>query len=174
MTGVQRDRSLLRRLASGDVAALEQIYDAHADRLYRIALHVTRNRSDAEDVVQGVMVKLASMGPDLLVVRQPAGYLARMARLRALDVVAGRKESIDASTPEPAEAPPRDAELSVLERHLEALRPDQREALRLRAAEGMSFREIGQATGVSTFTAASRYRLAVARLRRALSGARTS
>jgi DNA-directed RNA polymerase specialized sigma24 family protein len=37
----------------------------------------------------------------------------------------------------------------------------------LRAWAGLSFREIGRALGVSTFTAASRWRLALARLRRA-------
>lgn len=47
-----------------------------------------------------------------------------------------------------------------------------REAVLLHVVEGFSFREIGRQTGVSLFTAASRYRLAVRRLRVALAGRR--
>ena len=42
----------------------------------------------------------------------------------------------------------------------------QRIAVYLHCFAGLSFREVGKATGVPTFTAASRYRLAVRKLRR--------
>ena len=47
----------------------------------------------------------------------------------------------------------------------------QREAVYLHHFAGLAFREIGRVTGVPTFTAASRYRLGIARLRRALGAA---
>ncbi len=43
----------------------------------------------------------------------------------------------------------------------------QREVIVLHLVEGFSFLEIGRLTGVSMFTAAGRYRLAINRLRRA-------
>ena len=51
-------------------------------------------------------------------------------------------------------------------RMINQLPPAQREAIYLRHFAGCSFAEIGRATGVPTFTAASRYRLGLQRLRR--------
>jgi DNA-directed RNA polymerase specialized sigma24 family protein len=51
-------------------------------------------------------------------------------------------------------------------RHLLALAPEQRESIFLHLFAGCSFAEVGRATGVPTFTAASRYRRGMARLRR--------
>jgi RNA polymerase sigma-70 factor (ECF subfamily) len=53
-------------------------------------------------------------------------------------------------------------------RALDGLVEAQREAIVLHLIEGFSFREIGHATGVSLFTAAARYRLGLARLRKNL------
>ncbi len=53
-------------------------------------------------------------------------------------------------------------------RALDDLPAEQREVVVLHLVEGFSFREIGRLTGVSLFTAAGRYRLAVARLRKSL------
>jgi len=53
-------------------------------------------------------------------------------------------------------------------RALDELPEEQREVVVLHALEGFSFREIGRLTGVSLFTAAGRYRLAVGRLQRLL------
>jgi DNA-directed RNA polymerase specialized sigma24 family protein len=58
------------------------------------------------------------------------------------------------------------AEIARLEERLAELAAEQREAVYLHLYQGLTFREVGVATGVSTHTAASRYRLALARLRR--------
>ena len=49
---------------------------------------------------------------------------------------------------------------------LKDLPPPQREALYLRHFAGLTFAQIGRVAGVPTFTAASRYRLGIRRLRR--------
>src|SRR6516162_9397465 len=41
-----------------DLAAMEQLYLAHAPRLKSIAFHILRNRQDAEDTVQETFLKL--------------------------------------------------------------------------------------------------------------------
>lgn len=60
-----------------------------------------------------------------------------------------------------------------LDRALDALPAPQRQVIVLHLVEGFSFREIGRLTGVSLFTAAARYRLALYRLRSLLGGSRT-
>lgn len=161
----RRDRHRFHRLASGDATALAEIYDAHAGRLYRLALWITRSKMDAEDVVQDVMVKVASMGPELYGIRAPAPYLLQMARSRSLDCLArGQRQEPLEEAPEP-EAPVAAPGDAAVVRALEMIAPDQREAVYLHVREGLTFREIGKTTGVSTFTAASRYRLGIQKLR---------
>ena len=181
---VRRDRQRLKRLALGEVAAHEELYDIHAKRLFGLALWLTRRSEDAEEVVQTVMVKLAGRGQELLSIRMPAAYLVSMARREALDIVTRRgshreepwDESLfeesgshrDGASPLDAlQALPREDAIAV-ETALSALPPEQREVVYLHVYEGWSFREIGEAIAVPTFTAASRYRLALERLREQL------
>ena len=165
------DRKRLRRLAAGDRSAVAEIYDAHAARIFAHALWLTRRRHEAEDVVQSVMLKLMGMGPDLLAIRRPAAYLVRMARREALDLIARRGEGRDTPIEEAlfvadGSDPARSAEASQAGRLIDLLDPAQREVVHLRLFEGFTFREIGEITGVSIFTAASRYRIAIERMKK--------
>jgi len=166
----RRDRELFGLLANGDSGALGEIYDRHASALFRHAFALTRHSADAEDLVQAAFVKLATTGAPLLGVRMPASYLHRMLRAAWIDLArhraAGREEAIDDDLAEPMSA---DAEGAIdVRRALARLPESQREVIVLHLFNGFSFREIGHITGVSTFTAGSRYRLAVGRLRQIL------
>lgn len=46
------EANLLARLRAGDSQAFRELFEAHADRLYRLALSLVRDPSRAEDVVQ--------------------------------------------------------------------------------------------------------------------------
>ena len=160
----------MRDLASGSRDALADLYDAHAASLFRHAMALTRRTADAEDLVATVFLKLATTGAELLGVRSPAAYLHRMVSTTWLDAqrraaVADRHApAAAADTPMPGV--PGDS-IDVT-RALDALPAAQRQAVVLHVVEGFSFREVGRATGVSLFTAAARYRLAIARLRQIL------
>ncbi len=169
----RQDRELLRQLAEGRQGALAELYDLHAASLFRHAIALSRNRTDAEDLVHNVFVKLAGLGPELLGVRAPAGYLHRMLHTTWIDGrrrvhVAGRIAT--GPLPEAPHVPAHDTAMDVI-RALDGLPEEQRQAVVLHAVEGFSFREIGRMTGVSLFTAAARYRLAVAKMRTALKAA---
>jgi RNA polymerase sigma-70 factor (ECF subfamily) len=167
----RRDRKRLVRLARGDASALEELYDRHAERLFGLALWLTRSRDDAEDIVQTVMVKLAGAGEKLLEVRRPAAYLVAMARSEALDRLEWRRTRgedplhealfVEPAGPEGADR----AEALAVRDAVASLPADQGEVVYLHVFEGWSFREIGESLDVSTFTAASRYRLALEKLR---------
>ena len=166
----RRDRDLLAGLACGRGEALAELYDRHAASLFRHGLALTRRRPDAEDLVQTVFVKLSSMGAELLGVRQPASYLHRMLHTTWMDarrrVVTGERVVAQVMA-EGSWAPAFEASID-LARALDELPEEQREVVVLHAVEGFSFREVGRLTGVSLFTAAGRYRLAVGRLRKLL------
>lgn len=168
--GSADDRRLLRRIAWGDVQALTALYDRYADALFGHALWRTGRRQDAEDLVHDLFVKLAERGAALALVREPRAYLHRMLRN---DAVARRKgappstveldEGIMVTT---GESPARAAEASRLLLRLTRLPDEQRVVVALHLLEGWSFREIANAEHVPLFTIASRYRLALQRLRR--------
>jgi len=168
-----RDRVLLERLAAGERGALAELYDIHADRLFGHALAVTQSRADAEDLVQTMFVKIAALGTAANGIRHPARYMHRAIRSAAIDLIRRRATRRDAAAALAADIAPSGGtalEIDPLDvsRALTRLPAEQREVVVLHLVEGLSFREIGRATGVATFTAASRYRLALARMRRTL------
>ena len=165
-------------LAGGDSAALEAIWDLSSRRLYGLALWRTGREEDARDVVQEVFVRLASRRSDLRAVEAPHLWLLAMAHNAAVDAVRRssrrRAEPLEsaAHVAAPGPDPESAAAASTTSRALAQLPPSQREAVLLHHVAGCSFREISAITGVPAFTAASRCRLALARLRRLMGGSR--
>lgn len=157
-----------RRLVEGDLEALEELYDLEADGLFALALWVTGSRDDAADAVQKVFVKLAGRRRSLGRVRRPRAYLMAMARSAAVDGIRSFRDDepaddhlLEAPSDDPAAA----ADAGTASRHLRRLPVHQREAVYLRYFAELSFAEIGRVTGVSLFTAASRCRLGLQKLR---------
>jgi len=167
---VSETEAAFRRLAAGELEALEELYDLEADGLFALALWVTGSREDAADAVQEVFVKLAAGRGSLSRVRRPRAYLFAMARSAAVDRVrSGRAGDAELPDDELLEAPVGDpdgsADARSASRHLRRLPRRQREAVYLRYFAELSFAEIGRVTGVSLFTAASRCRLGLRKLR---------
>jgi RNA polymerase sigma factor (sigma-70 family) len=51
------EASLLATARSGETAALDALYRAHAEKLFRTVHRITRNREDAEDAVQDSLLR---------------------------------------------------------------------------------------------------------------------
>ncbi|MDM4764114.1 sigma factor [Galbitalea sp. SE-J8] len=64
--------------------------------LLRLAVLMTGNRHDAEDVVQGVLIAAASAWP----VAQPVAYLKRAVANRSIDVIRKRRDVLTDAPPE--------------------------------------------------------------------------
>ncbi len=167
-------RPAFAALAGGDVDALEAIYDAAARRMHAVALWRTGSASDAEDVVQDAFVRLAQGRADLQEVEDPLAYLLVITHRLAVDRHRARRRRPESALDEAYVLPARDAapgdaaDAAALSRALAALPAAQREAVGLHVVYGMTHREVARATGVPLFTAASRVRLGLARLRRLL------
>lgn len=52
------DVELMRRVASGDESAIEELYDRFGSLVYRMSLQAMPTRADAEDAVQEIFVRL--------------------------------------------------------------------------------------------------------------------
>lgn len=53
-----QDRQLIRRLQAGDEAAVQQLAERYSGRIFQLALRYMRNREDAEEVTQDVLMKV--------------------------------------------------------------------------------------------------------------------
>jgi RNA polymerase sigma-70 factor (ECF subfamily) len=158
-----------RDLARGRAEALDTIWDLCARDLYGLALWRTGSRTDAEDAVQDVFLRLARVPRSLSGARRPRAYLLAMAHRAAVDQLRRRRERpLDPDLPlmGPVVDPARAADAERASRLARELPPKQRAAVFLKVFAGLTFEDIGRVTGVPTFTAASRYRLAIRRLRR--------
>ncbi len=163
-------------LSAGDPDALEALYDAAADRIYGLALWRTGSAEDASDVVQEVFLRIVEARSRLGSVKEPFPWLLGLAHHVAIDVA--RRSKRRATVPldgvpflaaaERDHASPIDA--ARVSRLLARLPAAQRDAIYLRHFEECTFARIGRITGVPAFTAASRYRLGIGKLRRLLEG----
>lgn len=171
------DRSLLRRMADGDQAALAALYDRYGAPAFGIAVKICNNRALAEDVVQeaflSVWQRAGRFDPDR---GTAAAYLFAAVHNKAVDVVrheeSMRRRGGDAGD-FPAET---DAEtvveaawLGVRRQEVRAavarLSPAQREALELAYFEGLTYSEVAGKLGIPLGTAKTRLRDGMIRLR---------
>lgn len=164
-----------RTEAESDEAFLEALYDAHALAVYCCALALTGSPEDAEDATQEVFVRLARDVRRLRKVRNTRAYLLSAARNAAYSLLRSRRrrgrlqDAVTLETPvEEADPGPGAIEAICLRQAFALLPEEQRQVVALKVLQGMTFPEIARATGVSSNTAASRYRYAIERLRRAL------
>ena len=136
---------------------------------------VVRSRQDAEDAVQEVFLGILKSRRRLQDVQDLTAYLFTALRCAAGRIAAQRARgptlSPSAIDVAPAVTAPRDRSSPYgerLERALLALPAEQREVIVLKIDGELTFAQIAEVIGVSTNTAASRYRYALEKLRKAL------
>jgi RNA polymerase sigma-70 factor, ECF subfamily len=166
---------LIAGLVAGDERAYCELYDRFSARLLRTAIGVVRSRQDAEDAVQEVFLGVLKSRRRLQDVQDLTAYLFAALRRAAGRIAAQRARgptlSASAIDIAPAVATPRDRSSPYgerLERALLALPAEQREVIVLKVDGELTFAQIAEVIGVSMNTAASRYRYALERLRKAL------
>ncbi len=157
----------LQELSEGQRDAIERVWALIADDLYGLALWRTGSTADAEDAVQEVFLRLSNRPAKLARVRNPRSYLLRMTHNAAVDAARRRESQMPDNPPTLVAIENIDARIDGRKASdlLIELPVPQREVVFLRHFVGLTFREIAAVSRVSVFTAASRHRLAVRRLR---------
>jgi RNA polymerase sigma-70 factor (ECF subfamily) len=179
------DAELLRRMAAGDEAALGALYDRWSPLVHSVIMRVVNDADDAEELVEETFWQAWRQAGRYDASRGAiSGWLVVMARSRALDRVrlrgwqrAGANASMDgASAPEPVievggplDAAELDETRRLVRAALERLPAEQRETVEMAYFRGMSQTEIAAATGQPLGTVKTRARLALQKLREALS-----
>lgn len=165
-------RALAESLARGDEQALRELYEELAPDLYAYLLGRLRDVEAAREVLQDIFVRVVRHRRHIARARSVRSYVFAMA---ANEVRRNRRRARRRRSAEEvfSERPSRAAtEGGDVWDALTALPPEQAEAIHLHLRAGMTFAEVGAATGVSANTAASRYRYGIERLRRILGGPR--
>lgn len=181
------DRALVRRMAAGDEAALGELHDRYAPLLHSVVLRILGDAQDAEEVLEEAFWQAWRQAGRYQEGRGGIStWLVMMARSRAVDRVrsrrrfreerwdelAGPAESAigDGTAPvSPLDSAHDDEVRRVVARAVAGLPPEQRRTVELAYFRGMSQTEIAQATGVPLGTVKTRARLALQKLREALS-----
>jgi RNA polymerase sigma-70 factor (ECF subfamily) len=163
-------REVFEGVAAGRREALARLYDLASKRMFGLALWRTGNAEDAGEVVQEAFVRVAEQRDRLATVRDPRWWLLEITHRIAIDVTRRRRPTEPLEDHPYLSAPAGDPGSPVDARRVSALvarlSPKQREVVYLHHYAGMSHSEIGRSLGIPTFTAASRYRLGLATLRR--------
>ena len=184
------DRTLLGRAQAGDMPAFEELVGRHEDKVYGLALRMTRSEADAAEITQDTFL---SAYQHLSEFRGEAAFgswvhriaannaLMRLRRQRVLDMV-----SEDLAGPEftdrgsLAEVPETDwsrrADDKILDEELgraiqeaaDALPEGYREVFLLKDVEGLSYEEISEMVGISIPAVKSRLHRARLALREAI------
>ncbi len=166
--------TLSEALAAGDPEAFAAVYDRFAARLFAVATTMTGSATEAEDIVHDLFVDLATHRQRFARVTDLDAYLftvlrhavSRQWRRRSIHRKAVERMQRDHSRKATYtdQSPPDEA----LAAALAALPASQREVLSLKIDGGLTFAEIAGVTNTRPNTAASRYRYALAQLRRLL------
>ncbi len=169
--------AMLIRVARGDQAAFEAVYDRMAGPVYGLIRRVLRDPAQSEEVTQEVLLEVWRTAARFDAKRGSAGsWMLTIAHRRAVDRVrsetaAAAREPRAAAVPDPA---PADEVAETVEASLEAERVRrcldgltdlQREAVTLAFYKGYSYPQVAELLGVALGTIKTRIRDGLIRMR---------
>jgi RNA polymerase sigma-70 factor (ECF subfamily) len=169
---VEQDTELVKRCLAADAAAWEALLQTHTRKIYNLCYRFTGRPAESEDLTQEVFIKVFQTLRTFDAAQGAFGtWLSRVARNHLVDHYRRTKKdrvtsSLDdelatiEAKPGPAGEPVAQVESrerrELLQRGLEKLSPDLREAVVLRDLQDLDYDEIAQVLGVPVGTVKSR------------------
>jgi len=164
-------RDTLTQAAEGNLGAFEQVYNAASGFVYTIALRITNNKSDAEEVTQDVFMQIFKNLKNFKFESSFKTWIYRIAvntainkykrtsqerRRLTYEDISDIQGNID-RTAEFINAESAQVKAATL---LSLLNPEQRACILLREMEGLSYKEIAGALKININTVRSRLKRA--------------
>jgi RNA polymerase sigma-70 factor, ECF subfamily len=176
-------QSLVRRMAAADDAAMAALYDGTSGVLYALALRITGNAADAEEVLHDVYCRAwrkaatydesrgSVMSWLVLMTRSTAIDLVRSRRLdEAMMPVSAAAEISDAAERSPEVSAGAAEQAERIRGAMAALPADQRQVVDLAFFGGLTHSEMADRLQLPLGTVKTRLRTALGRLRTLLGG----
>lgn len=182
LLAVEAERT--RAIQAGDERAFESLFREHFEGLTRYVERMVRSEAIAQEIVQGVLLRIWEKRAELEVTTTLASYLYRSVRNGALMHLrrarleqehwsrarAERVPLLGQSRVPQADERVRVAELqAVIDETIERLPPRRREAILLRREQHLTYPEIAEAMGISVKTVEVQIGAALRALRQRLS-----
>jgi len=178
--GRAEDAALVERCRQGDLAAFEELYRAHAGKLFSVACRMLGNPTDAEDLLQEIFLSAHRKLDGFRGESALGTWLYRLATNHCLDYLRSRAARTDQLTDVLDDEPGLYlagsrglAEQTVmkmdLERAMARLPEGCRAAFVLHDVQGLEHREVADVLGIAEGTSKSQVHKARLRLRAILS-----
>jgi RNA polymerase sigma-70 factor, ECF subfamily len=180
------EHELVAQAKAGSTDAFEQLVERYERRIFRLAQNITRNREDAEDVMQNALIKAFLNLPAF---RGDSRFYTWLVRITVNEALMGMRRrrgnevSMDDSThvdgalirdgiedwgPNPEQHYSQHQLRTILGTTIRKLGPTDRMIFQLRDVEGFSTQETAHALGFSSSAVKSRLQRARLRLRKSL------
>lgn len=163
----------IHKVGKGDKQALAQLYKDTQVALYGYILSFTKNKSDAEDILQNTYLKVYSSAPNYRAQGKPMAWLFTIAKNFCLMLFRSRKKQVDAAEDTwqavyIAEPSLDIADQLTLNTAINQLADEERQIVMLHAVSGFKHREIADFLEKPLATILSKYRRALSKLRNVL------
>ena len=174
------DQELMKLVQAGDLSPAGEIFDRYSARIYNFTFRFLKTSQAAEDATQEVFLKMLKHAQQFHGDAKLSTWLFSIAAnlcrdyLRKSDNKAKEPEetliSLPALTDSPELALEKREDEQRVQRALELLTPEQREAILLSRYQGLSYAEIAQIAGCSEGAVKTRVFRAMETLKKALTG----
>lgn len=162
------DEGLFEKIAAGDDAAFTELYYATYRQIYGFILSLTRNKEDAEDLLQNTYIKIRNGSHLYKKQGTPMTWMCAIAKNQYLDFVRkyGKNRSVDFGEVEnyvsegftANKEDSKDVEdRMLLESAFSILGEQERTIVILHMIDGLKHREISEVTGLPLSTVLSKY-----------------
>ena len=168
----EEELRLVKRAAEGDEGAFEKLVIENENLIYNVALKITGNPDDAEDVAQEAFIKAYRNLGSFRGESRFSGWLYRLCYNAAMDHIRktrdpnlrsltnddGSDAELDVADPAPTpeESAERKETQRIVREAVNQLDNDKREILIMREFSGMSYTAIADALGIEEGTVKSR------------------
>jgi RNA polymerase sigma-70 factor (ECF subfamily) len=167
---VQVDENLIIRMAGGDGAAFQELYQQTADVVYGFALSILRNKQDAEDVMHDAFIKTYTSAVSYKPAGKPMAWILTIVRNLCYNKIRAGKVCEDLEQFEDLVSESDDSEAvldrAILESAMSILDEEERQVVILHALTGYKHREIAEILDLPTGTVLSKYNRAIKKMRK--------
>ena len=166
---------LISRVALREQSAFSELYNKTSPKLFGVCLRILKDRTDAEEVLQEVFVKIWQRADRYVASDNSAmPWLMAIARNQSIDAIRARKpvaDEIDSaydladSQPDPESQAVNKGEGRRIDSCMEELEADRAKAVRGAYVEGLSYQELADQFAVPLNTMRTWLRRSLLRLR---------
>ena len=175
------EKQLIERIVKGDTRAFEELVYKYQKMVYGTALRLCKNPDDAQDISQEVFIKLYKSLASFKFASSLSTYIYRITTNLCLDFMRKRGEvfsltddetgqvsEVEDKSENPEEKFFANERRRIFEQALDSLSYEHREMITLRDINGLSYREISEATSLPENTVKTRILRAREKLREIL------